>query len=53
MFFRGSKAINGVWATSNLIITHACVMPAGYGVGDHQIFIVDIQEESLAGKALF
>jgi hypothetical protein len=39
MFFRGSRPIDGVWATSNLIVTHACVMPAGFDVGDHHIII--------------
>ena len=34
-FFCGSKPIDGVWATRDLNVTHACVMPAGFGVGDH------------------
>jgi hypothetical protein len=34
-FFRGTKPIDGVWATDDLVVTHACVMPVGYGVGDH------------------
>jgi hypothetical protein len=34
-FFRGTKPIDGVWATKDITITHACVMPAGYGMGDH------------------
>ena len=29
------------------MVTGACVMPAGYGVGDHQIFIVDFLTSSL------
>jgi hypothetical protein len=28
-------------------------MPAGYGVGDHRVFIVDFQERSLIGEAPF
>ncbi len=52
-FFRGSKLIDGIWATLNLAVTHACVMPAGHGVGDHQLFVVDFQERSLIGKAPF
>ncbi len=28
-------------------------MPAGFGVGDHQLFVVNYQEESLIGKAPF
>jgi hypothetical protein len=52
-FFRGSKPIDGIWATCDIVITHACVMPVGYGVGDHQAFVVDIQEGSLIGEAPF
>ena len=40
-FFRGSKTINSIWATSDLTITHECVMPAGYGVGKHEIFVIN------------
>ncbi len=32
-FFRGSKPIDGIWITADIIVTHACVMPAGFGVG--------------------
>jgi hypothetical protein len=52
-FFRGSKPIDGFWATSGLIVTHACVMPAGFGVGDHRMFVIDFQESSMVGSALF
>ena len=38
-FFKGSKPIDRVWATNDLIVTHACVMPAGFDVGDHHIII--------------
>jgi hypothetical protein len=50
-FFRGSNPIDGVLATGDVLATHACVMPAGYGVGNHQMFAVDFLEESLIGKA--
>ncbi len=40
-FFRGSKPIDGIWATPDLVVTHACVMPAGFGVGNHRMFVVD------------
>ncbi len=52
-FFRGSKPIDGIWATPDIAIAHACIMPAGFGVGDHRLFVVDIQEESLVGTAPF
>jgi hypothetical protein len=34
-FFWGSKPIDGVWQSSEIIISNACIMPAGYGIGDH------------------
>jgi hypothetical protein len=49
-FFRGSSPNNGIWATADLDVTHACVMPAGYGIGDHHIFVINFQELSLIGK---
>ncbi len=52
-FFRGSKPIDGIWATQDLVVTHACVMPTGFGERDHQLFVVEFQEESLIGKAPF
>jgi hypothetical protein len=51
-FFQGSKPIDGLWVTSNIEITNACVMPFGYGIGDHQMFILDVTMESLVGKNL-
>jgi hypothetical protein len=49
-FFRGSKPINGLWTTSNLEITNVCVMPFGYGIGDHRLFVLDVTFESLMRK---
>jgi hypothetical protein len=37
----------------NLIVTHAYVMPAGFGVGDHRMFVIDFQESSIVGLAPF
>jgi hypothetical protein len=50
-FFRGSKPIDGIWATPDIRVTHACVMPARFGVGDHRLFVVDFREASLVGEA--
>jgi hypothetical protein len=52
-FFRGSKPIDRVWASSNLAVSHACIMPAGFGVGDHRMFIVDFHESSMVGVGPF
>jgi hypothetical protein len=49
-FFRGSKPIiDGLWITSDIDISNACVMPFGYGVGGHRLFALDVTIESLIG----
>jgi hypothetical protein len=40
-FFCGSKPIDGVWATSNITVSNAAIMPAGYGIGNHRLFVID------------
>ena len=50
-YFRGSKPIDAVWATSDVEVVGACVMPAGFGVGDHRLFQVDFRASSLVGNA--
>ena len=50
-FFRGSKPIDGVWATKDIQVVNACVMPAGFGVGDHRMFVVDFTLQSLVGSS--
>jgi hypothetical protein len=46
-FFRSLQPINGLWTSDDLDISNACVMPFGYGVGDHRAFILDIPLQSL------
>ncbi len=46
-FFRGSEPIDAIWATSDLEVAHPCVMPVGYGVGDHCLFVVDFSTASM------
>jgi hypothetical protein len=48
-FFRGSEPINAIWATSDLKVAHACIMPVEYGVGDHRLFVVDFSTASMIG----
>jgi hypothetical protein len=50
-YFRGSKPIDAVWATPDVEVVGACVMPAGFGVGDHRLFQVDFRATSLVGAA--
>ena len=40
-YFCESTIFDGVWATSDVTLVGACVMPVGYGVGDHRLFIID------------
>ena len=49
-FFRGNKPIDGVWASEELEVVGASVMPVGYGVGDHRLFVVDFSTRSVVGK---
>jgi hypothetical protein len=48
-FFRGIERIDAIWGTSDLEVAHACVMPVGYGVGDHHLFVVDFSTASMIG----
>ncbi len=50
-FFRGSKPIDGVWASSDIAISNAGVMPAGNGIGDPQLFVIDMATRDLVGEA--
>lgn len=49
-YFRGSKPIDGCWTTTDVMVTNACLMPVGFGVGDHRLLVVDVTTESLIGK---
>jgi hypothetical protein len=49
-FFRGSSPIDAVWATPDVEIVGACVMPCGFGIGDHRLFVIDIRTDSLVGE---
>ena len=48
-FFRGSKPIDGVWATLDITVCNPAVMPAGYGIGNHQLFVVDFAASDIVG----
>ena len=50
-YFCGSTPIYGVWETSDVIVVGACVMPVGYGVGDHRLFIIDFLKSCLVGAS--
>ena len=48
-YFCGSTPIDGVWATLDVTVVGACVMPVGYGVGDHRLFIINFMKSCLVG----
>jgi hypothetical protein len=48
-FFRGSKPIDGIWATSDIMVCNAPIMPAGYGIGDHRLFVIDFASRDIIG----
>jgi hypothetical protein len=48
--FRGSKSIDGLWTTSNIVIPNVCMMPFGYGIGDHRMFVLNVTLESFIGS---
>jgi hypothetical protein len=50
-YFRGSVPIDAVWATSNMAVVNACVMPVGYEVGDHRLFVMDFVTALLIGTS--
>jgi hypothetical protein len=50
-YFRGSEPIDGVWTTGDITVTNACVMPVGFGGGDHRLFFIDFSTTTLIGSA--
>jgi hypothetical protein len=49
-YFQGLKPIDGIRATSDMTIALVCVMPVGFGIGDHRLFVVDVLTASLIGS---
>ncbi len=49
-FFWGSKPIDGVWVTLDITISNECIMPAGYGIGDHCLFAIDFNAKDIIGQ---
>ena len=48
-YFRGQLPFDGIWTTSDVTVANVCIMPAGYGIGDNRLFIVDLHTSSLVG----
>ncbi len=47
----GWSPINAVFATSSIVCTAVTLLPSPVGVGDHRVFILDIDSISLLGDA--
>jgi hypothetical protein len=48
-FFRGREPIDAIWGTRDLNVANACIMPVGYGVSDHHLFVVNFSTASMIG----
>jgi len=46
-YFQGQTLIDGIWVTPDLIVTGVCVIPAGFGVRDHRLFVIDFKTTSI------
>jgi len=51
VFFRGSSPIDGIWVTNGVEIVNAYIVPIGFGVGDHRLFVADFKTRSLIGNS--
>ena len=49
-YFRGSRPIDAIWTTPDIVVTNICAMPIGFGMGDHQAFVLDITTQSMVGN---
>ena len=48
-FFHGSKLIDGVWATLDISVCNTAIMLAGYGIGDHRLFVINFAKLDVIG----
>jgi hypothetical protein len=50
-FFHGSTPKDGVWATSDISVCNVAIMPAGYGIGDHCLFVINFSADDMIGTS--
>ena len=48
-FIRGSRQIDGAWATPDINVKAACFLPFFFGIGDHRGIVLDIPRDQLIG----
>ncbi len=51
-YFQGSEPIDAIWATGDLTVANACMLPVGFDIGDHQLFAIDFATATLVGAGL-
>jgi hypothetical protein len=49
-FFRGSKPIDGVWVTSDIMVCNASIVPADNSIGNHRLFVIDFAASDIIGN---
>jgi hypothetical protein len=49
-FFPGAKPIDGVWGTSDITVCNVSVMPEGYGIVDHPLFVINFASRDIIGN---
>jgi hypothetical protein len=50
-FFCSSKPIDGIWATLDITVCNAAIMSAGYGIGNHHLFVINFSMMNRIGKS--
>ncbi len=45
--FWGSKLIDGIWATADIMVCNASIMLAGYSIGDHLLFVINFASSNI------
>ncbi len=48
-FFCSLKPIDGIWVTSDIAVCNVAIMPAGFGIGNHRLFVIDFAMQDLVG----
>ncbi len=48
-YFQGLTPINGVWVTLDILVCNAAIMPAGYEIGDHCLFVINFSAADMIG----
>jgi hypothetical protein len=50
-YFGCSTPIDGVWATSDITVSNATIMPTGNGIGNHRLFVANFVATDIIGNS--